>query len=294
MEKHNKILALAMLSAVVAGCGGGGDGQATGQVSVRITDAPVDSAASVVVEFSGVELRQDDVGAPQVFNFDTPRQIDLLALNGGETETLLDGVEVPAGRYSQLRLLVNAGRSASDSYITFEDNPDATFPLYIPSGNESGLKLTGGFSVPANGSADFTIDFDLRKSVTDPVGQDGVYILRPTLRMVDTVQVGTIAGAVAAERITADCAPAVYVYSGAGVTPDDVGSAVDPATSATVEQNPAGAYGYTAAFLAPGDYTVAFTCDADADAADVDDEVAFADPTDATVTAGQQTTVDFN
>jgi hypothetical protein len=56
--------------------------------------------------------------------------------------------------------------------------------LTIPSEVKTGLKLNRGFVVPAGGSANFTIDFDLRKSVHLPMsGTD--YLLRPTLRLAD-------------------------------------------------------------------------------------------------------------
>ena len=64
---------------------------------------------------------------------------------------------------------------------------------------QSGLKLNRGFDVPAGGSADFTIDFDLHKSVH--MTGSGSYMLRPTLRMVDNIMVGSISGTVGASLV---------------------------------------------------------------------------------------------
>ncbi|MBW3567908.1 MAG: DUF4382 domain-containing protein, partial [Proteobacteria bacterium] len=50
-------------------------------MSLGVTDAPVDSATRVVVEFTGVSAKRAG-GQATVFDFDTPRQIDLLALQG--------------------------------------------------------------------------------------------------------------------------------------------------------------------------------------------------------------------
>src|SRR5690606_22526037 len=119
-----------------------------------------------------------------------------------------------------------------------------------------GLKLVRGFTVPAGGVADFTLDFDLRKSVHDPASEpgnaSGDYILRPVLRIVDNTQVGRISGTVAGSLITAGCDPVVYVFAGAEVTPDDVDALetdVDPVTAAPVEQDMDSVeYRYTAAF----------------------------------------------
>jgi hypothetical protein len=59
-----------------------------------------------------------------------------------------------------------------------------------PSCDKSGFKLVRAFDVEATGWVDFTIDFDLRKSLTlrrpNKVRADFDYILRPTLRILDT------------------------------------------------------------------------------------------------------------
>jgi hypothetical protein len=290
---NRKLLAVPALTlaTLLSACGGGGlsgDSEATGTLNLGITDAPVDAASRVVVEFTGVELRRSG-GEPVEVTFETPRQIDLLALTGGESELLLDGLSLPAGNYQQIRLQVNAGLDASDSFIELEDG--ALHPLHIPSGNQAGLRTNRPFVVPAGGRADFTIDFDLRKSVVAPSGLDGTYILRPTLRLVNNVEVGTLAGTVPAALATAEaCSPAVYVYSGAGVSADDVGSPTEPVTTARVELDEAsGEYRYRAAFLTAGSYTAAFTCQAAADQPETDDAIEFLTSADASVTAGQTT-----
>lgn len=290
----NKLFAKALVPAfllALAGCGGDSS-PSQGSLSLGITDAPVDNANRVVVEFGGVSVKPA-TGEAVDFTFDTPRQIDLLALQGGETELLLDGVVLDAGAYEWVRLSVNAGQNASDSFIELEDG--SVHALFIPSGNETGLKLVRGFVVPANGSADFTIDFDLRKSITDPQSQGTPYILKPALRMIDNTEVGTIAGTVdAAIAAATACSPAVYVYEGLDVTADDVGSAVEPVASGLVKMSDAtGEYEYAVAFLLTGDYTVALTCDADADAADSDDDIIFEAQQNATVQIDQVTSINF-
>jgi hypothetical protein len=264
----------------------------SGTLTLGVTDAPVDNANRVVVEFTGVTLKPS-AGNEIAFDFDEPRQIDLLALQGGETDLLLDEVSLAAGNYNWIRLTVNAGMNASDSFIELEDG--SVHALFIPSGNQTGLKLVQGFTVPANGSADFTIDFDLRKSVVDPQSVGTPYILKPALRLLDNTEVGAIAGTVDnAIASAADCSPAVYVYEGSDVTPDDVGSSVEPVASALVNMSDAtGEFEYTVAFLLAGDYTAALTCDADADAADTDDDITFEAQQNATVEVNQVTTVDF-
>ncbi len=72
---------------------------------------------------------------------------------------------------------------------------------------------------------------------------------------------------------------AVYVYSGHNVVPDDIDSAnnnVEPVATTTVNYDATtNKYVYTAAFLAAGDYTIAVTCNADAENLNTNDNLQF-------------------
>ena len=293
---------------VLAGCGGsgsGGSGTSTGTMSLQITDAAVDGADHVYVQFHGLELQsadgkrttlyycQDPKNSANTIVSDSacttssmPQRLDLLALNSGLAHSLLDSFTLPSGHYSWLRLMVDT--NPMDSYIVVGGTP---YDLTIPSGAETGLKVNRGFDVPAGGSADFTIDFDLRKSV---VLANGNYMLRPTLRMVDNTMVGAIAGTVAQSLVPGGCTPAVYVFAGSGVTPDDIdGIAPDPVTTANVKQDNGGVYRYKAAFLEAGSYTIAYTCQAALDDPDTNDALSFSGTTTVAVTADGTTTYNF-
>ena len=273
----------------LAGCGGD---QPQGRLDLSVTDAPVDGATAVVVTFTGVELQPKD-GARIDFTYDAPRQIDLLALQGGLSAPLLDGVSVPAGDYAWIRLKVGAAPGSTESFVQLADA--SVHPLYVPSGAESGLKLNGGVAVAAGGISSFTVDFDLRKSLHKPMGGSSDYLLRPTLRLVDDLAVGTISGPVDAALLTAGCTPAVYAYAGSAIVPDDVGGAgAQPIASAAVLTDGAPSVShYTLGFMAAGDYTLAFTCQAALDAPDADDAIAFGPTAGATVVANATTTVDL-
>ena len=301
-------IAASSLALLLVACGGGdGGGSSTGTLDLAITDAAVDDAEAVVVEFTGVQLQHaageridydfvDGLGDPE------PRQIDLLALTGGTTELLLDGVTLTAGDYSWIRLKVNAERGVIDSYI--DRVGDGRHSLYVPSGAESGLKLNRGFNVPEDGMASFTIDFDLRKSVhypgnLDPSNPEDDYILRPTLRLVDDNTAGALTGVVLDIVNDTECdasmeyVGAVYVFGGTDVV-DDFDGTDDPVTSAKVSMSNESKYTYTVAFLPEGDYTVAFTCDADIDDSTIDDDpVDFVGEAMVNITAGKTTIQDF-
>jgi len=289
---RNKAVCVApALMLALAGCPG--DGPGTGKLSLAVTDAPVDGATAVVVQFTGVEVKSADQGA-RSFDFAIPRQIDLLALTGTDSETLLDEVEVRAGRYEWVRLKVTAEEDGIfDSYINLSDG--SQHELVVPSGDQTGLKLHSGFSVPNGGAASFTVDFDLRKSVHEPMNASESFTLRPTLRIVDNAHIGAIAGTVDNTWVVTGCTPAVYVFSGSGAIPDDVdGVAPEPVTSAIVELNSgSGHYEYTAGFLGEGSYTVSFTCAAAADDPATNDALTFVGTQDAVVVADQTTTVNF-
>lgn len=285
---------------LLAACGGGGGGTAgTGDFRLSLTDAPVDDATHVYVQFTGVEIKPAE-GEKLSFDFDTPKTIDLLALQG-VNEILLDTVTLDAGRYNWIRLKVNAEPDTLDSYLV--QTGGAEISLYVPSGAQTGLKLNRGFNVSNNGFHDFTIDFDLRKSVNDPGGSTDMH-LKPTLRIVDNLEVGGISGTVNSAIVNdGSCVNngnvgegvSVYVYEGLDITPDDVDNInPDPIASAIVYlNNDTGDYEYTVAFLKEGDYTAAVTCQALNDAPEVDDSIDFAGSANVSVSAGSDSEVNF-
>ncbi len=297
---RSNFLAIVLISFVLTGCHDTSDddnvsviNDDTGKMDVAVTDAPVDGAVSVVVEFTAVELKRAGQGSV-LFNLNSPRQIDLLALHGGAVELLLDGEVVEAGDYEWIRLHVNAERSVIDSFIELDDGSQHS--LFIPSGSQEGLRLVSTFNVDETGTSRFTIDFDLRKSVHAPPGLAGDYLLRPVLRLVEDELTGGLSGTVDANLIDANCSPAVYVFEGSGTTPDDVdGDDGDPLTSGLVElNNSTGQFEYNIGFLNPGDYTAAFTCEADLDEPDADDVIVFPVSRDVSIEAGVITQADFS
>jgi Domain of unknown function (DUF4382) len=293
MRKH-LWLSFACMSALAA-CGGSGDEPQAryGKVNLGVTDAAVDGAQHVVVEFTGVEIKAVNDASPEVFDFTTPRQIDLLALEGGGSEILLKDELLPAGDYEWMRLKVNAGRTASDSYVDLKDG--SRHALFIPSGNQSGLKLIRGFTVGAGSTTDFTIDFDLRRSVIRPPGQNGEFVLKPVLRVVNNLQVGTLNGLVAPTLIGPTCTPAVYAFTGTDIVADDLGGTTEPLVTARVLQSPTtGAYGYRIGFMPVGTYSLAFTCEANLDDPEANDTIAFVKSRNATVVVGQTATANFD
>jgi len=288
-------LSIALLLTACGG-GGGGGGSSTGTLNLSVTDAPVDNADAVWVEFTGIEIKPAN-GSSFDINFASPKRINLLALNGGTAEVLLDGEILDAGTYNWMRLKVNAtqgGDPADDSYIVIGGTPHE---LRIHSGDQSGLKLNRPITIPEGNTTSFTIDFDLRKSVHERSG--GIYHLRPTLRLVDNSMDGSLAGSVDPSTISAECISgdkaAVYVFEGAGTTPDDVnidGNDIEPVATTPVDWANSN-NSYRVAFLEAGTYTAAFTCDAGMDDPAAEDTLTFVGTMTVTINAGQTTTLNF-
>ncbi len=312
------LISFLLLSACGGGGGGGSDNSSsstTGSVSFSATDAPVDDVTRVQVTFDGIAL-QPQGGERITIDFETPRVIEnLLDLQGNASEPILEATDVPAGEYNFIRLFVIP--NAPDSFVDEDDGSRQN--LLIPGQQNNGngnnrrfLQLNRGFTVPAGGNANFTIDFQLRSALNQPNGQNGDYFLRPSLRLINNVEVGTISGAVAdalvmdancTNDLAADEGNAVYLYAGSDASTGDVfvdtngdpANPDSPLTTANVTQNSnSGRYEYTIGFIETGDYTVAFTCQGLDDNPTVDDDINFVQPANISVTAGQTTVQDFS
>jgi hypothetical protein len=317
MLRQMRVLAAAWIALpMFVACGGSDSGSST--MNLALTDGTVDGASHVVIDFTGVELQPSGSGPAITFNFSSPKSIDLLTLQNGNTATLLSGTSVPAGHYDWIRLLLNVGSNdvVAGSYIEING---AQYPLIVPSGEQTGLKLVQGFTMTANQVANFTIDFVLEQAVTAPPGQQvgGVqaYLVRPALRLIDNLQAGEISGMVALSTLqghTPSCLDSsgnpttahVYIFSGAGATLTDIqidsttglppSGHVNPIVAPPITYSSASQqYGYMQPFLFAGTYTLAVACGADDPS--TADTLAFVPSggVTATVTANQTTTVNF-
>jgi len=257
MAYDTKFAALLLATAALGSC--------SAPVTVNLTDTPVDNATSVVIDFTGVDLHNTN-GSTFSIKFPSPRQIDLLTLQNGLTGALLQSESVPAGNYDSMQLNVLADKDTQgESYITL--NTGAQYPLYIPSGSETGLKLLTPFTVVKGQPLQFIIEFDLRQSITGTDGQN--YLLVPALRLEDQSQVGTVSAsvhfaAIAAQQLAAgtaasQCNPGVFLFSGDSATPQNGGG------TALVDFQPVEITQSSVSipYVTAGSYTLAATCNYD-------------------------------
>lgn len=170
----------------LSGCGGGGDGgiSGTGVMRLSLTDAPACGYDEVNVTIEKVRVHQSSDAAEDASGWsevvlDPPRRVDLLTLTNGVLEEL-GQTSLPAGRYTQMRLVLAANGGATPLANSVVPTGGSETALTTPSGQQSGLKLNVQMDVAANQVADFVIDFDACKSVVRR-GNSGQYNLKPVI-----------------------------------------------------------------------------------------------------------------
>ncbi len=200
-----------------------GNKNATGSVMVKITDAPfpADFVESALVTIDRVELRNADGECPgfelaaqdgdrgdskqyrygdKEYSCDSAFvaisvdnvELNLLELRNGVTE-ILANAELPVGTYDMIRLHI------VDAKIVLDDQ--TTFPLKVPSGNASGLKikLEPSLVVSENEGSEILVDFDISRSFIvqgNSKSKKGImgFIFKPVCRAVQESNAGVLKG----------------------------------------------------------------------------------------------------
>lgn len=178
--------ALALVGCDTVGTTGGdepADGE-SGTLSVNLTDAPGDllethvtitrvsivpteDSASGDAEEGGLEVMSEDA-----------MSVDLLTLQDGVTEALGE-IEIPAGDYSQIRLV-----TSREATVYYEDanGEKQEAELMLPSADEAGIKVNlPEFTIDeASDEVEVTLDFNVEDSFVK-AGQAGKYIFKPVI-----------------------------------------------------------------------------------------------------------------
>ena len=178
----------------------------------------------------------------------------------GDTTTLLEGVTLPAGTFSQIRFMVDlqeTGQGAPTTPASYVTVDGADTALFVPSGGHSGYKAVfgGAVDVPANGAVTFVVDWDVRKALVEAGDR---YILKPTFRVVVEDEAGRIAG-----NITNPGTEPLIVFAYESGTYDE-SEAATPAGEASwfpgavssdlVEDDGTGEFCFQIWYLAAGEY----------------------------------------
>lgn len=162
---------------------GNGSGD-TGTLAIRLTDSPAD-VQEVWITFSQISAHID---SQWVTVTDTPRTVNLLEWNNGSS-VLLGTAELPAGRYSQIRLKIIDADIMVDSVM---------WDMDVPSGATSGLKLLAHFDLDPGAFYELVLDFDVHRSIVrmGPPHNPHGYKLKPTIRVTARAATGAISGRV--------------------------------------------------------------------------------------------------
>lgn len=179
------IVALAL---ILSGCGGGG-GADHATLSVVMTDARVTGVEAVQLKITEVQLVPSDGDETGIITLPVDvSSIELLSTRDNPL-TFLQSAEIPAGVYSQIRLVVDT--TYPDTYVQVDG---VQYELKVPSGAESGFKIKlNDAEFVEGGVYSMTLDFDAAKSI---LSTGHGYQLKPTVRAVLTNEAGSISGTV--------------------------------------------------------------------------------------------------
>jgi len=156
---------------------------ATGRLTVLLTDNPA-NLDSAIVTIRRIDLVPEDAedgdgdedDESEILRFPVEeRPIDLLQLQDGVTTTLAD-VDVPAGEYEQIRLVLG-----DENYVVAGGERQ---DLQVPSGQQSGIKILLPDEVEVENDGDqieLTLDFDVHDSFV--LRGNGRYLFKPTVRV---------------------------------------------------------------------------------------------------------------
>lgn len=202
-----------LLSGMITGCGDDATGPNSGEATLRmwLTDK---TAAYDAVNITFTEVSAHIDGKWIVLNEQT-QTVNLLDWNNGKT-LLLGQAEVEAGTYTQIRLKI------SDANVVWNGQ---SYPMAVPSGAQSGLKLLSNFEIAAGSTYDVVLDFDAERSVvtTGPPQNPTGYKLKPTIRAMAMASTGSISGTV----LNPAALPVAVAVAGSDTV---TASAVDPVT----------------------------------------------------------------
>lgn len=160
------------------------------RLTVYLTDAPADYD-EVNIEVVGIQVKATSDGGENGWQTlpmpVSPVTYNILEFTNG-MEALLSTVELPAGRISQLRLILGENNTIVENGVT------EVLPLEVPSGQESGLKFNIHADLVAGIEYKLWIDIEASPSIVED--GNGGHILKPLIRTFTEATTGAIKGIV--------------------------------------------------------------------------------------------------
>lgn len=217
--KIGHIALIGLLTLVFTSC----SNDNTARLEVRLTDSPGDFE-EVNIDIQEVQVNSSE-GNSGWQSLDIKAGVyNILELTNG-LDTLLGSIELPAGKISQIRLVLG-----NENTVKIDGT---TYPISTPSAQQSGLKLNLNATLTEGITYRILLDFDAARSVVER--GNNTYSLKPVIRAIEEATSGAIAGTVT----PVDASPAVYAIVGA----DTVGTAfADDAGKFLIKGLDAGTY----------------------------------------------------
>jgi hypothetical protein len=189
-----------------ASCNKNNSNEITGNASMSIylTDDP-SPYDEVNIDIQAVEVNASDSTENGWVELPMPRKgvFNLLHLRNG-LDTLLASGLLPAGKISQIRLILGSSNTVVIGGVSF--------PMETPSEQQSGIKLL--IKADLTPGIDYKVwtDFDAARSIVTT--GNGKYILKPVIRVYTKAVSGSIAGIV----LPAEADAWIYALSGTNDT----------------------------------------------------------------------------
>ncbi len=196
MTHKIKLFAVSMLAGLMLSACGSDRGGVTSGVSISLTDAPACGYDAVNVTVKKVRIHQssaandNDSGWYEIA-LNPARRVNLVNLTNGVLDKLGE-TPLPAGKYTQLRLVLADNTAATPFANSVVPTGKQEVALTTPSANKSGEKLIHPFDVAEGTLADVVLDFDACKSIV-PRG-NGAFNLKPVISVAPIVVSGAITG----------------------------------------------------------------------------------------------------
>lgn len=209
------IFSVALLSLVALSCSeftltpSPSSGQ--GELRLYLVDSPA-AYDEVNISVARVEVHKESLDSTTgwyVIN-DVPATYNLLELRNGAS-AILGGAKLQPGKYTQIRLIL-----ADGSNIKLGGQ---TYPLTVPSGFQTGVKLNHEFMIESGKLYELMLDFDADRSVRY---QGNRYRMSPVIRVHAVVTSGSISGTIDP--------PAAKAYAFTVVGSDTVSTVADTLT----------------------------------------------------------------
>lgn len=166
-----------------------GPGKGKGRLNVHMTDKPAShNISAIMVNITQIEINKsgsDSTSGWQVLS-DSAQTVNLLDLTDGKKK-LIASQDLAPGTYSQIRLILGANNTVKVNGVEF--------PLTVPSGMQTGIKVNANITVKAGDTFNILLDFNAAQSIHET--GNGRFMMKPVIHSVDMQMDGTLKGSIA-------------------------------------------------------------------------------------------------